>query len=267
MGSGIAQVAAQSGFNTLLFDVNAAALEKAKASIEQQLSALQQKQRITGEEKARILSSIRFITDSSDCIGDIIIEAIIEKPEAKAALFNQLAACNSTDTIFATNTSSLSVTAIAAATVNPSRVAGMHFFNPAPVMKLVEIVQAGQTANDTISVLHALATQMGKTPVVCKDVPGFIVNRVARHYYLEALHLVEQGVADVETVDRIMEATGFKLGPFRLMDLIGNDINLAVTESLYRAFNQPLRFRPALLQQQKVWQGYLGRKTGNGYYS
>lgn len=266
MGSGIAQTAAQSGFYTLLFDINADVLEKAKTSIDKSLQYLLNKEKITAEEKENIFKRIRFISDTNDCIADIIIEAIVEKVEAKVSIFNQLAEINHSEVIFATNTSSLSVSDIQALVQMPHRVAGMHFFNPAQVMKLVEVIKGNQTSDEVAQTIYELCKQMNKTPVMCKDAPGFIVNRVARHYYLEALKLVEDGIASFENVDEIMEASGFKMGPFRLMDLIGMDVNLAVSQSLYDACNQAERFRPSALQQQKVTKGELGRKTKKGFY-
>ncbi len=266
MGSGIAQTAAQSGFYTLLFDINAQMLEKAKEAIGKSLQFLVDKEKISVEEKESIFQRIRFVTDTNDCLADIIIEAIIEKVDAKVAIFNQLAEVNHSEVIFATNTSSLSVSEIQARVQQPQRVVGMHFFNPAQVMKLVEVVKGNQTLDAVAQTVYDLCLQMKKTPVMCKDAPGFIVNRVARHYYLEAMKLVESNIATIENVDEIMEASGFKLGPFKLMDLIGNDINLAVSQSLYEACNQAERFRPSVLQIDKVEKGELGKKTKKGFY-
>lgn len=267
MGSGIALASAQSGFYTLLFDINNEVLEKARASVQKNLQFLVDKQKISAGEKEKVLNRIRYINDTNDCLADVIIEAIVEKPEAKVAIFNQLAEVNHAEVIFASNTSSLSVSQIQAKVMHPQRVVGMHFFNPAHIMKLVEVVKGEQTSDAVAKAIYDLCLQMNKTPVMCKDAPGFIVNRVARHYYLEAMKLVETGVAGIENVDDIMEATGFKMGPFRLMDLIGNDINLAVSQSLYEASGFAERFRPSPLQQQKVADGELGKKTGKGYYS
>ena len=266
MGSGIAQVSAQSGFSTLLYDINEAVLEKGIATIQKNLQWLTDKQKISAEEKEIIFERIRFISDSNDCIADLVIEAIVEKTEAKVAVFNQLAEINHGDVIFATNTSSLSISDIQAKVVNPKRVVGMHFFNPAPLMKLVEVVKGDQTSADVAQTIYDLCKQMNKTPVMCTDAPGFIVNRVARHYYLEAMKIVEQGFATIENVDEVMEASGFKMGPFKLMDLIGMDINLAVTRSLYEAFNEAERFKPSPIQIDKVAKGELGKKTGKGFY-
>jgi len=266
MGSGIAQVAAQSGFSVLLFDINEAVLEKGKASIQKNLQWLLDKQKINPEEKENIFQRINFITDINDCIADLIIEAIVERADAKVALFNQLAEINHSDTIFASNTSSLSVSDIQANVVNPQRVVGMHFFNPAPLMKLVEVVKGDQTTDDVAQTIYGLCKQMNKTAVMCSDAPGFIVNRVARHYYLEAMKIVELGIATIENVDDVMEACGFKMGPFKLMDLIGMDINLAVSRSLYEAFDGAERFKPSSIQVDKVAKGDLGKKSGRGFY-
>ncbi|MGZ8539275.1 MAG: 3-hydroxyacyl-CoA dehydrogenase family protein [Chitinophagaceae bacterium] len=266
MGSGIAQVSGQAGFSTILYEMNPDALEKAKKNIGKSLQAILEKGKINPAEKELIQSRIHFTSDIRNCRADVFIEAIIEKPEIKISLFNQLAELNDTRCIFASNTSSLSVNAIARTIKNPERVIGMHFFNPAPVMKLVEIVTTDYTNEETTRTIINLAKQMGKTPVVCKDSPGFIVNRVARPYYIEALRLAEEGITDFSTIDSLLEATGFKMGPFKLMDLIGNDINYAVSCSIYEQLNNPERLKPSRIQKEKVEKGELGKKTGKGYY-
>jgi 3-hydroxybutyryl-CoA dehydrogenase len=266
MGSGIAQVAAQSGFHTILYDVNKEVLEKAKNGIDNDLQMRVEKNKMTFFDKHAVLSRLRYTADMNDCIADLFIEAIVENADIKAGLFNQLNEVNHSEVIFATNTSSLSVSNIAEKVMNPQRVVGMHFFNPAPVMKLVEVVKGDQTNDETVQTVMALTKQMGKMPVLCKDLPGFIVNHVARPYYLEALRLMEEGI-DPEVIDTIMEASGFKMGPFKLMDLIGNDINYAVSASLYDALGKPERLKPSAIQKEKVEKGELGRKTGNGYYN
>ena len=266
MGSGIAQVAAQSGFPTLLFDINNEVLDKAKINIQKSLQSLVDKQKISPEESSDIFQRIQFVNTIINCIADVFIEAIVEKVEAKVSIFNQLTAFNSKDTIFASNTSSLSISAIQKEIIHPERIVGMHFFNPAQIMKLVEVVKGEQTSEAVVQTIYQLCKQMNKTPVMCKDAPGFIVNRVARHYYLESMKLVELGIASFENVDRIMEATGFKMGPFKLMDLIGMDINLAVSQSLYDAFDGEERFKPSAIQIDKMAKGELGRKTGKGFY-
>ena len=267
MGSGIAENAARAGYNTILYELDPGTLKKAASNIEMNLGLMVDKKRITASEKLEILQNLHFTTETKNCKGDIIIEAIIEKAETKKDLFRRIAEVNSPDTIFATNTSSLSVSGIAEGLPHPERVCGMHFFNPPQVMKLVEVVAGRQTAPWVTEKINALARSMGKTPVACKDSPGFIVNRVARHFYLEPLQILHEGAAEVEKMDAILEATGFKMGPFRLMDLIGNDINYAVTQSLYDACGKPARFRPSPIQQQKVTDKELGRKTGKGYYT
>ena len=267
MGSGIAQVSAQTGFSTILYELDPVVLENAKTNISISLQSLIEKGKITTEEKEKIQARIQYTSDLKICKADVFIEAIVERPEIKIALFNQLAELNDYNCIFASNTSSLSVNAIAAQIKNPERVIGMHFFNPAPVMKLVEVVNTNYTNEETTQTIIDLAKKMGKTPVVCKDSPGFIVNRVARPYYIEALRLAEEGITDFSTIDRLMEATGFKMGPFKLMDLIGNDINYAVSCSVYEQMNKPERLKPSYIQKEKVENGELGRKTGKGYYT
>jgi 3-hydroxybutyryl-CoA dehydrogenase len=266
MGSGIAQVAAQARYHTLLFDLNETVLEKAKVSIAQSLQIAVDKKKITAEEKEKVIQRIHFTNDIQTCLADVFIEAVVEQPAVKVALFNQLAELNHSECIFASNTSSLSIEQLAVQIKNPERVIGMHFFNPAPVMKLVEVVTTSYTNDATANAIYELAKELGKTPVICKDSPGFIVNRVARPYYIEALRLVEEGISDFAQIDRLLEANGFKMGPFKLMDLIGNDINYAVSCSVYEQLQQPERLKPSPLQQEKVNEGKLGKKTGEGYF-
>ncbi len=266
MGSGIAQVCAQSGFATILYDFNESILTKAKESIEKNIQYLFDKEKISAEEKKDILNLIHFTNDIQKCKADLIIEAIVEMEDAKVSLFNELAKLNDDTTIFATNTSSLSVSSLQKKINRPERLAGMHFFNPAYVMKLVEVIKGVQTNSYAIDEIFSVCKKMNKVPVHCKDSPGFIVNRIARHYYLEALKLVESGIASYENVDKILESTGFKMGPFKLMDLIGMDINLAVSQSIYEAFGNAERFKPAPLQKEKVKSNELGKKSGKGFY-
>lgn len=266
MGSGIALVAAKSGFDTILFDVNESALKNAQTTIQKNLQYLADKNKILLKENEEIFSRIKFINDIKDCTGFVIIEAIIEKEEAKVSLFNELAKYNNEEVIFATNTSSLSVSSIQEKIIFPQRVIGMHFFNPAYIMKLVEVVKGHETNDEVAKAIFEICKQMGKVPVMCIDSPGFIVNRVARPYYLESLKIVEEGIASFEEVDSILEASGFKMGPFKLMDLIGMDINLAVTRSMYEAFDKAERFEPSPLQIEKVKNNDLGKKTGKGFY-
>lgn len=266
MGSGIAQVSASAGFKTILFDVNGQVLKNAKNFIQKNLQYLVSKNKISNSQEEEIYSQVFFTENISHCKAEIIIEAIIEKESAKISLFQSLSDYNNKDVIFASNTSSLSISSIQEKVPFPERVVGMHFFNPAYIMKLVEVVKGIHTDENVIKSIVELCKRWEKLPVVCKDAPGFIVNRVARHYYLEALKLVEEGVATFEEIDGIMEARGFKMGPFRLMDLIGMDVNLAVSQSLYEAYNHAPRFEPSQIQIKKVNNNQLGKKTGSGFY-
>ena len=266
MGRGIALAAAQAGFRCWLYDLHPNMISEASASIEKQLQTLADKQKITPAEKEATLANIRYSNDLSHCKADIIIEAIIETTEAKKNLFQALSRTHNEEVIFASNTSSLSITALQQCIPAPQRFAGMHFFNPATLMKLVEVVEGKQTDLAVTEMLMQLAKAMNKIPVRCKDAPGFIVNRVARPYYLEALRLLESGVADIATIDALMEQSGFRMGPFRLMDLIGNDINYAVSCSVYEQMDKPARLKPSSIQEAKVLAGALGRKAGKGYY-
>lgn len=266
MGSGIAQAAAQAGLATILYEVNPAVLQKAQSGIDRNLQSLVEKGKITADQKLQTYGLIRFTDDLQTCLADVFIEAIVEKPELKIALFNQLAELNHGDVIFASNTSSLSITEIAKGVLHPERVIGMHFFNPATIMKLVEVVNTPFTNTATTEAIISLAKQLKKTAVVCTDSPGFIVNRVARLYYIESLRLLEEGHAEKEQLDRLLEATGFKMGPFKLMDLIGHDINYAVSCSVWEQLGKPERLKPSPLQEEKVKQGKLGKKTGEGFY-
>lgn len=267
MGSGIAQVCAQAGFATLLYDLQPQMLEKARKGIGNSLSKAVEKGLITAEAQQATLERIHFTDQFENLVADLCIEAIVEQLEPKIELFQRLEAQNKAETILATNTSSIPVTRIAAGCTRPGQVAGMHFFNPAQLMKLVEIISGAATLPAVADQLYDLAIQLGKKPVHAKDAPGFIVNRVARHYYVESLKLLEEGVADLETIDRLMESRGFKMGPFRLMDLIGVDTNFAVTSSMFASFHYDPKFRPSRIQQQKVDAGHHGRKTGQGFYA
>jgi 3-hydroxybutyryl-CoA dehydrogenase len=266
MGSGIALSAAEHGIPVVLYDLDPGKLTRASESMQKELRQQVDKKRIRPEEKQAILARIRFAGSLSACRAPVILEAIIENAEAKAALFRELEKWNDSQTLFASNTSSLSLTGLAERTGCPERVVGMHFFNPAARMKLVEIVKTKYSPEEAIQRVRRLAIRMGKVPVVCRDTPGFIVNRVARPFYLEALRLAENGVADMETIDRLVENAGFRMGPFHLMDLIGNDINYTVSCSLYEALGKPVRLKPSSLQESKVKQGHLGRKTGRGFF-
>lgn len=266
MGSGIAQLAARAGYTTIQFDLQDAMLQKSRAAIEAALHRLAEKGSITAAEATATLNRITFTSNRKHCQATIVIEAIAEQLDAKTTLFQQLDAINGPATIFATNTSSISIDSLAKHIPHPGRLAGMHFFNPAPVMKLVEVVKGSATDIQVTDRLMQLAEQMGKTAVVCTDSPGFIVNRVARPYYLEAMRAAELHGAEIADIDTLLEATGFKMGPFKLMDMIGMDVNFAVSNLVWEALDKPARLQPSALQQQKVAAGELGRKTGKGFY-
>ena len=266
MGNGIAQVCATAGFRTVLYDLNKEVLQKAKSNIENNLIKLAEKRKISEIDQQRILQRLQFTSDIEECVGDIIIEAIVERLEAKISLFDKLLAINNTQTIFASNTSSLSLTEIAQSLKEPERMIGLHFFNPAPLMKLVEVVKTEYTNENTLRTVVSFVRALNKTPVICNDAPGFIVNRVARPFYIESLRLVEEGKAAFEVIDRVLENRGFKMGPFKLMDLIGNDINYVVSCSVYEQLKKPARLKPSDIQKEKVDKGELGKKTGKGYY-
>lgn len=268
MGAGIAQVATVAGYDVVLYDIKHEFLQKAMGTIGHFLTRSVEKGRMTEAEKTEAIKRITVTTELEDCDPcEIIIEAIPEKLELKIEVFGRLSTLTEHTTIFASNTSTLSITQIAGATDYPERVVGMHFFNPAPLMPLVEVIAGENTGPNIVQTVYDLALKMGKEPVRVKDVPGFIVNRVARPFYLESLRLFEQGKADHETIDRLLrEGAGFRMGPFELMDLIGIDINYAASKSVYEAyFNEP-RYRPSLIQQRMTESGNLGRKTGKGWY-
>ncbi len=267
MGAGIAQVCATAGYNTILFDISDAMLHKAKASIENNLTFLLNKNKISEDKKNSSLLLIKYTSNIKDLIADLIIEAIIEKLEVKHKFFNDVAAINTPNCILASNTSSIPITQIAAKISNPARVLGIHFFNPAPIMKLVEIISGVQTDDTIAEQCKNIIEGLGKTCVTVKDSPGFIVNRVARHFYVEGLKLLEEGIAEHSEIDALLESCGFKMGPFKLMDLIGVDTNFSVTSSIYNQFHQDSKFRPSRIQQQKVDAGQYGRKTGKGFYT
>jgi 3-hydroxybutyryl-CoA dehydrogenase len=267
MGSGIAQVTASAGFNTILFDINEVMLQKAQVSIQNSLDFLCNKGKITAQEQGETLARITYIHQIAELKADLIIEAIIENLEIKHQFFQQVAEINAKDCILASNTSSIPITQIAAKVPNPERFLGIHFFNPAPIMKLVEIISGVQTNPNIANTCKELIASMGKKCVMAKDAPGFIVNRVARHFYVEGLKVLEEQVADFETIDSLMESSGFKMGPFKLMDLIGVDTNFSVTSSMYKLFHQDGKFRPSRIQQQLVDAGQHGKKTKKGFYA
>jgi 3-hydroxybutyryl-CoA dehydrogenase len=265
MGQGIAQVCAMSGYSTQLFDIESSLSQRAISSISINLDKAVSKSKISESQKTLIVDRLSIVHKLEDIKVDLVIEAVVEKLDVKQQLFRVLEN-NSKGSILASNTSSLSITEIAAGLKNPAQFVGLHFFNPATLMNLVEVVRGTSTDDSVMSIMMDFSKSLNKTAVLVKDSPGFIVNRVARHYYVEALKLLEEGVASHEQIDRLLRNAGFKMGPFELMDLIGMDINFAVTSSLYQAFHQDPKFRPSRIQQQKVMAGHLGKKTGRGFY-
>lgn len=266
MGQGIAISCALAGYDTLLFDVNTGACAKALDSIQISLDQSVTKGKLALDKSISAKGRLRAAKKISDLKADFIIEAIVENLKIKQQLFVELELINSPLAIFATNTSSIPVSSIAHVLKHPSRFVGLHFFNPAQVMKLVEIISGDQTDAGLISVMKSFSISLGKVAVEVKDSPGFIVNRVARHFYVESLKLLEDGIADHETIDQLVRASGFKMGPFELMDLIGIDVNYSVTESVYEGFNKAPKFKPSKIQEQKIKAVELGRKTGKGFY-
>ena len=268
MGSGIAQVAATAGCVVKLFDVNQEALDEAKAALEKVLKRLIEKGRIDASEKDRIQANITYVNTLKELANaDLTIEAIVENLEVKKKVFQKLETYVSDTAIIASNTSSLSIASIAASLQNPERCIGIHFFNPAPLMKLVEVIPAVQTSQNVLDTCVAEITRWKKVVAIAKDTPGFIVNRVARPFYGEALRMYEEGVANFATIDAAMKSVGgFRMGPFELMDFIGNDVNYTVTETVFNAFYQDPRYKPSFTQQRYSQAGYLGRKSGRGYY-
>ncbi|MGK0429030.1 MAG: 3-hydroxybutyryl-CoA dehydrogenase [Psychroserpens sp.] len=268
MGSGIAQVAATAGCKVKLYDTNQAALDTARTALEKILLRLIEKGRIDSEEKNRIQSNISYV-DSLKALGDsnLTIEAIIENLDIKQKVFSELESYVADDCIIASNTSSLSIASIAASLQKPERCVGIHFFNPAPLMKLVEVIPAVQTSEVVLEKSIQTIKDWKKVVAIAKDTPGFIVNRVARPFYGEALRIYEEGIADFATIDWSLKTIGgFKMGPFELMDFIGNDVNYTVTETVFTAFYFDSRYKPAFTQKRFAEAGYLGRKSGKGYY-
>lgn len=267
MGSGIAQVAAMAGHNVVLFDANAAALDKAKAAITAAISKLAEKGKIA--DAGAVLNRFSFAADIHAFAGcGLIIEAIIENLDIKKKVFADVEAVVTESCTLASNTSSLSVTSIAAACKKPGRVLGLHFFNPAPLMALVEVIPAIQTEPALVEECKNLMQQWGKVPVITKDTPGFIVNRVARPFYGEAIRIYEEGIADIPTIDwALTELGGFRMGPFTLTDYIGHDVNYVVTETVFQSFFYDPRYKPSFSQKRLLEAGWLGRKTGRGFYN
>ena len=267
MGSGIAQIASQACHNVVLTDLNQDVLNSSESKQAKIMTRLVEKGRITQDDSTAIQGRIHRSTDlknQSDC--SLVIEAVVENMDIKKAVFNELESIVSEDTILASNTSSLSITSIAKNCRISERVVGLHFFNPAPLMPLVEIIPALQTKEGITDKLLKLMRDWGKSPVLAKDTPGSIVNRVARPFYSESLRILEEGLADVDTIDSAMREQGFRMGPFELMDLIGHDVNYAVTESVFKSFYYDPRYKPSLTQLKLVEANWLGKKSGRGFY-
>lgn len=268
MGSGIAQVASTANCQVYLYDAQAAALEKSEEKLAKIMARLVQKGRLSEEKAQEIQENITYVQDLEQLAeSELVIEAIIEHPDIKKQVFQQLEPLLSDTAVIASNTSSLSIASLAASCQHPERFIGIHFFNPAPLMKLVEIIPAVQTANAVLDSVNEIIASWGKRTVIAKDTPGFIVNRVARPFYGEALRIYDEGIADIPTIDWAMKTIGgFRMGPFELMDFIGNDVNYTVTETVFKAFYFDPRYRPSFTQKRMSEAGYLGRKAGKGYY-
>jgi len=269
MGSGIAQVAATSGCAVKIYDTNEQALQKSKQSLEVTLSKLVEKAKIDENEKNRIQNAISYVNTLQELAdSNLVIEAIIENLEIKRKLFSELESLVAPETILASNTSSLSIASIAASCQKPERVIGIHFFNPAPLMQLVEVVPAVQTSEEVLNKSVQIISYWKKVVAVAKDTPGFIVNRVARPFYSESIRIYEEGVADFATIDWSLKNIGnFRMGPFELMDFIGHDVNYVVTETVFTAFYFDPRYKPSFTQKRLLEAGYLGRKSGRGFYN
>jgi 3-hydroxybutyryl-CoA dehydrogenase len=269
MGSGIAQVAATAGCEVHLYDTNHTVLEKSKINLENTLTKLVEKSKIDETEKSRIINNISYATTFAELShSDLVIEAIVENLDIKRKLFSELENYVSPETILASNTSSLSIASIAASCQKPERVIGIHFFNPAPLMQLVEVIPAIQTSQEVVEQTVQTITDWKKVVAIAKDTPGFIVNRVARPFYSEALRIYEEGKADFATIDWAMKTIGgFRMGPFELMDFIGNDVNYTVTETVFTAFYFDPRYKPSFTQKRLSEAGFLGRKSGRGFYN
>lgn len=268
MGAGIAQIASQAGQDVVLFDLSKEALTTSATKLQKVMNRLIEKGRVTSDEAIAIQERIARttnVTDLKDC--DLIIEAVVEDLEVKKLVFKSIEEIAHKEAVIASNTSSLSITSLASFCAHPERVVGLHFFNPAPLMPLVEIIPALQTNRDLPQQLTELMRKWGKSPVIAKDTPGFIVNRVARPFYGEALRILDEGIADVSSIDEAMRQSGFRMGPFQLMDLIGHDVNYSVTESVFKSFYYDPRYMPSLTQLKLVEAGWLGRKSGRGFYN
>lgn len=267
MGQGIAQVVALKDINVVLYDISQEQLSTAIKRIENSLAKGVERDKITSSQSQKALSQIALESNLEMVKADLVIEAAIEDLQVKQDIFKRIEGVNGADTILATNTSSIPVTQIGNQLNGKSRFLGLHFFNPAHIMPLVEVVATPSTSEEIVSEATEFISFLGKSPVLTKDSPGFIVNRVARHYYVESLKILEERVIDFETIDKLMESSGFRMGPFRLMDLIGVDTNYKVTETMYAQFGFDSKFRPSRIQRQLVDAGFNGKKSGKGFYN
>lgn len=267
MGSGIAQAAALGGYDVILYDLSTDLLTRSMAQMERSIDKGVARGKTKPEVAERAKQAVTTTTSLEEAAtADLIIEAVPEKMSLKREIFGVLEAAAAAHTIFASNTSSLSINALSSATNRADRFLGMHFFNPAHIMKLVELIRADFTSEETMATAAEFVQRLGKTAVFCKDTPAFIVNRVARPFYGEAMRLLGEDVADVATIDKLIKSLGFRMGPFELIDMIGCDVNFAVTQSVYNAYFQEPKYRPHPIQRRMVESGRLGRKTDHGFY-
>lgn len=267
MGAGIAQVAAQSGYEVQLYDIAESVLDRALNRIHKSIDKGVERGKLEEVTARNAKASLSLTTSLADAaVADLIIEAVPEKLDLKREIFAELDSDAPSHTILASNTSSLSINALAGATLRQAQFVGLHFFNPVHAMKLVEIIRGDFTSDETVTAVTKFVSNLGKTDVLCKDTPAFIVNRVARPFYGEAFRLLGENAADVETIDKLMRSVGFRMGPFELIDLIGCDVNFDVTQAVYAAYFQEPKYRPHPIQKRMVQSGRLGRKTGQGFY-
>ena len=268
MGTGIGQIAVQNGCHVVYYDSFPSATDRSKASIEKIFNRLAEKGKITSEQKEEMLGRMQWSADVDAVSGaDLVVEAVIEDLDVKKDLFAKVEPLLRSDAWLCTNTSSLSIAALSSGLTHPERFGGLHFFNPAPLMPLVEVVPGVKTGDDFTETMEALMLEWGKVPVVAKDTPGFIVNKVARPFYSEAIKLYEEGVASIAEIDAAVKSIGFRMGPFELTDLIGHDVNYTVTETVWSQFFYDPRFRPSITQKRLKEAGLFGRKTGRGFYN
>ena len=268
MGTGIGQIAVQNGCHVVYYDSFPGATDRSKASIEKIFNRLAEKGKITSQQKEEMLGRMQWSADLDAVSGaDLVVEAVIEDLDVKKDLFAKVEPLLRSDAWLCTNTSSLSIAALSSGLTHPERFGGLHFFNPAPLMPLVEVVPGVKTGDDFTETMEALMLEWGKVPVVAKDTPGFIVNKVARPFYSEAIKLYEEGVASVAEIDAAVKSIGFRMGPFELTDLIGHDVNYTVTETVWSQFFYDPRFRPSITQKRLKEAGLFGRKTGRGFYN